>query len=123
MKAITKLIDKANIEISQDLKLDFDAIIINQVKGYGKDKKALKSFLEDMQKGGCQSGMIGEFIYHASCKDFYIKHIEDLEELKMEHEDSIGEIKNRQGLPHYTFVVWLCFEEYCYAIYNAIFEG
>lgn len=124
MKALTKLIDKVETGISQDLKTDFDKIIISHTTGnYGKDKAALKSFFEDMQKGGCISGMIGEFIYHADNKAFYIKHIEDLEEFKQELEDSIGEaVKNRHNLVHYTFIVWLCFEEYCYQVYNGIFE-
>lgn len=124
MKAITKLIDKVETGISQDLKTDFDKIITSHTTGnYGKDKAALKSFFEDMQKGGCMSGMIGEFIYHADNKAFYIKHIEDLEDFKQELEDSIGEpIKNSHNLVHYTFVVWLCFEEYCYHVYNGIFE-
>ena len=124
MKALIKLIDKVETGISQDLKTDFDKIIISHTTGnYGKDKAALKSFFEDMQKGGCISGMIGEFIYHADNKAFYIKHIEDLEEFKQELEDSIGEaVKNRHNLVHYTFIVWLCFEEYCYQVYNGIFE-
>ena len=76
-----------------------------------------------MQKGGCISGMISEFVYHADNKAFYIKHIEDLEDFKQELEDSIGEaVKNRHNLVHYTFIVWLCFEEYCYQVYNGIFE-
>jgi len=124
MKQLTKLIDKAQIEISQELKQDFDKIIIDKVTGnYGKNKEALKSFFEDLQHGGCISGMIGEFIYHADNKAFYIKHIEDLEDFKQELENNIGEpIKNRHNLVHYTFIVWLCFEEYCYNLYNAIFE-
>ena len=124
MKTLIKLIDKVETAISQDLKKDFDDIIVNHTIGnYGKNKEALKSFFEDMQKGGCMSGMISEFIYHADNKTFYIKHIEDLEEFKTELEDQLGEpIKNRHNLVHYTFVVWLCFEEYCYQIYNSIFE-
>ena len=124
MKALIKLIDKVETGISQDLKTDFDKIIISHTTGnYRKNKASLKSFFEDMQKGGCMSGMIGEFVYHADCKTFYIKHIEDLEDFKQELEDSIGEpIKNRHNLVHYTFVVWLCFEEYCYQVYNSIFE-
>ena len=76
-----------------------------------------------MQKGGCISGMIGDFIYHADCKNFYVKFIDELEEFKTELEEQIGEpVKNRHDLPHYTFVVWLCFEEYCYKVYNGLFE-
>ena len=123
MKAIIKLIEKNPVNQDFTFAPEFNEIIKNQVESYGKNKQALKSFLEDMQKGGCISGMIGDFIYHASCKAFYIKHIDDLEEYKEEQEDNMGEpIPNRHSLPHYTFVVWLAFEEYCYELYNTIFE-
>lgn len=123
MKAITKLIDKVETGIDQDLKKEFDAIILSNISNYGKDKEALKGFFNDLQNGGCQSGFINEFIYNDSCKEFYIKHIDSLEDFKTEMEEQIGEsIKNRLELPHYTFMCWLCFEEYCYQVYNAIFE-
>ena len=83
----------------------------------------LKGFLEDLKYGGCMSGIIGEFIYNADTKAFYIEHLYDLEEFKNELEDMSGEeIKNRD-LPHYTFIVWLCFEEFANDLYNTIFEG
>ena len=107
---------------------EFKQIIIDKVEDYdrmnGEDKASLRSFLEDMQHGGCISGMIGQFVYHADCKEFYIKHIEDLEEFKEGLEEGLGEpITNRHKTLHYTFVVWLCFEEFCYNIYREVFEN
>jgi hypothetical protein len=104
---------------------EFNTIIEYKIDGYdGKTKDKLKSFFDDLQKGGCMSGIIGDFIYHSDCKDFYIKHIEDLEDFKEELENQLGEpIQNRHKIVHYTFVVWLCFEEYCYDLYNTIFEN
>ena len=101
MKKLTNLIDKVETGIDQDLKKEFDNIIIGYVTGnYGKDKNALKSFFEDMQKGGCISGMIGDFIYHADCKNFYVKFIDELEEFKTELEEQIGEpVKNQHDMP------------------------
>lgn len=122
MKTIKILLEKTSYE-NYSFVNDFNEIILDQVEGYGKNKKALKSFLEDMQKGGCMTGIIGDFVYHHDCKEFYIKNIEDLEEFKMELEDQIGHIENRHKIVNYTFVVWLCFEEYCYNLYNNIFEG
>ena len=122
MKAIKNLLEKTSYS-EYSFVDDFNNIILNKVEGYGKNKEALKFFLEDMQQGGCISGMIGDFVYHYDCKEFYIKHIEDLEEFKTELEDQFGEpIQNRHKIVHYTFVVWLCFEEYCYNLYNNIFE-
>jgi hypothetical protein len=103
---------------------EFNDIISSEITGYeGSTKQQLKSFFNDLQNGGCISGMIGEFIYNSDCKEFYIKHIDDLEEMKEEMEEGIGEpIANRHNLPHYTFLCWLCFEEYCYDLYRTIFE-
>lgn len=108
-----------------DVAKEFNNIIFSQLDAYdGKKKEQLKSFLEDLQNGGCQSGLIGDFVYNADCKEFYIQHLDDLEEIKQDFEDSVGEpIENRQKLPHYVFMCWLCFEEYCYNLYSNVFES
>ena len=65
-----------------------------------------------------------EFLCPADCKDFYIKNIDDLEEMKTDLEEQLGDtIQNRNSLPHYTFICWLCFEEYCYDLYRTIYES
>ena len=66
--------------------------------------------------------MIGEFIYHDDCMKFYTKHIHDLEDFKTKLEDEIGQIQNKDNQPHYTFMCWLCFEEYVYDIYNTLYQ-
>ena len=109
-----------NLEVAKE----FNKIILDSLDNYdGKKKEQLKSYLNDLQKAGCQSGMVSEFIYNSDCKDFYIKHIDELEQIKEDLEDSLGElIQNKNSLPHYTFICWLCFEEYCYDLYNNNFE-
>lgn len=87
-------------------------------RGYEKPT----GFFEDLQYGGCQSGMVGKFIYNSDCKDFYIKYIDSMEDFKTEMEDELGEpIANRNGLPHYTFMCWLCYEETVYMIARELF--
>jgi hypothetical protein len=122
--SLKNLLDKSNNTI-YSFADEFNTIIEYKIDGYdGKTKDKLKSFFDDLQKGGCMSGIIGDFIYHSDCKDFYIKHIEDLEDFKEELEYQLGQpIQNRHKIVHYTFVVWLCFEEYCYDLYNTIFEN
>lgn len=109
-----------NLEVAKE----FNKIILDSLDNYeGKKKEQLKSYLNDLQKAGCQSGMVSEFIYNSDCKDFYIKHIDELEQIKEDLEDNLGEsIQNKNGLPHYTFMCWLCFEEYCYDLYTNNFE-
>lgn len=120
MKAL-KRTDYQTYEVSTA----FNKIILNNIESYdGTKKEQLKSFLEDMQTSGCISGMISEFIFHTDCKAFYIAHLEDLENIKNDLEDGLGEpIPNRFKSPHYTFICWLCFEEYCYTIYSNVFDN
>lgn len=124
MKTVESILETSARDFNQSFIPDFIQIINNKCMGYyGRPKDKLKAFFEDMQHGGCVSGMIGEFIYNSDNKEFYINHIDDLEDYKQDIEEDMGEsIKNRHNLPHYTFVVWLCFEEFCYSIYSSIFE-
>ena len=74
-------------------------------------------FFKDLAYGGCKSGMVGMFICNCDCKDFYIKHIDDMESFVGDFEDELGElITNKDKLPRYTFICWLCYEELAYRI-------
>ena len=75
-KLVKLLTDNLNSQFINDMSFvnDFNAIISERATKYdGKAKEQLKSFFEDLQHGGCISGMIGEFIYNNDCKEFYIK--------------------------------------------------
>lgn len=123
MKTLEKLLSKSNYKEST-FAADFNKIIENNLDGYdGNPKQQFKAFAEDLQRSGCVSGMIGSFVYNSDCKEFYIKHIDDLEQMRDDLDEQIGEpIQNRHKMPHYTFVCWLCFEEYVNDLYNEIFE-
>ena len=118
---IRKVLDNSRTDLRDySFTENFIKIITRNASGYSNDK--LKGFLRDMQYG-CQSGMIGEFVYNYDCKKFYIRHIDDLEQYKLDMENNMGcAIQNTKQLFHYTFMCWLCFEEFCYSIYNEIYE-
>jgi hypothetical protein len=100
----------------------FKKIVSYGVNESGYDKP--QSFFEDLQHGGCISGMISEFIYTSDIKKFYIEHMDDLEWMFEDIETSVGEpIPNRHKLPRPTFVVWVVFEEWCYRIYSELFDN
>ena len=83
----------------------------------------LEVFFKDLQKGGCQAGWINDFCLNQSCKDFYIKHLDDLEEYILETEENLGvNIENKQKLQRPVFVVWFCFEQFCFELQKDIFE-
>ncbi len=123
MKNINSLLAK-NTNQESTFKNDFNNIIISQVNDYdnfnGELKASLRLFLDDIIKNGCVSGIITDFIYNSDCKNFYIKHIDDLENFVQDYQESTGTIL-QINTPRYTFVVWLCFEEYCYNLRNLVF--
>lgn len=90
-----------------------------------EDYEDPKGFFEDLQYGGCSSGLIGDFIYHSDCKEFYVKHIDDLESFRNDEEMKFDGVTwvNKDKQPHYTFMCWSTFEQYCSNLYNEIYEN
>lgn len=37
-------------------------------------ERAELSWFEDLDHGGCRSGLVGMFVYHSDCRAFYQKH-------------------------------------------------
>ena len=113
-------------EVVENLELNnytFSDSFINIICEKLADYDKAIDFFNDLQKNGCVSGMIGDFVYHSDCKDFYVNHIDSLEEYKENMEEELGEsIKNRFEQTHYTFMCWLCFEEFCYNIARELFH-
>jgi len=59
------------------------------INGYAEDyENGAKGFLEDLQQGGCQSGMVGELVYYTDTIRFY-KNYKD--EISILVRDMIGE--------------------------------
>lgn len=79
-------------------------------------------FFKDLAYGGCQSGTVGMLIYNNDCKKIYVEHIDDMELIKEYLEDEMGEpVRNKEKLPHYTFMCWLCYEELGHNIARNLF--
>lgn len=79
-------------------------------------------FFEDLQHGGCASGMIGMMIYNNDCLELYRKYANDMEEFREDIEEEIGEIKRDRNLYHYVWICWLCYEELAYRVSLYLFE-
>ena len=80
-------------------------------------------FFQDLQNGGCASGMIGMLIYNSDCLALYGKYANDLEEFREELEDEIGSpIERDRNIRHYVWICWLCYEELGYQIARYLFE-
>jgi len=70
-------------------------------------------FFQDLLNHGCISGMVGSLIYYVDTRAFYDKHYDEIEVLREEYEDSIGEpLKIKGDLKN--FLAWFSFEETAY---------
>lgn len=67
-------------------------------------------YLKDLLSHGCQSGMVSSLIYYVDTKAFYIKYIDEIDELREEMEDSTGE-SLKIGSPSYNWLAWFGYEE------------
>jgi hypothetical protein len=74
------------------------------------DCKNIRDFFSDLLQHGCECGMIGSLIYYVDTHKFYDKNYYEIEELRNEYEDSIGEPLTIKGdLKNY--LAWFSFEE------------
>ena len=80
-------------------------------KGHVESYPGVNDFFNDLAYGGCRSGMIGEFVWAEEIKEFYVKHIDDLESYKRDLEEDLGEPITDNDLSHSELVTWLVVEE------------
>lgn len=103
-------------------KYDFMGAFLADMAEHIAEYSTPLGFFKDLSYGGCASGMIGMFIYNPDCKEFYINHIDSMEDFKQDWENMMGTpVQNTKKLPHYTFMCWFCYEEIGYMIGQALF--
>ena len=90
------------------------AEVIEEALYYDTDEE-IKTFFSDLLTHGCVSGMIGKLIYYTDTHKFYDKYYCEIEELRFEYQESIGESLN---LDHdlKNILAWFGFEETAYRL-------
>lgn len=81
---------------SDELKEIFQTHIADYEKGAG--------FFDDLAHG-CASGILGDFIYYSQTKDFYLRHMDDIDNYINELGESFGE-PIKLGEPRFNYAVW-----------------
>ena len=103
-------------------KYDFMGAFLGDMAEHIEGYNTPLGFFKDLDYGGCESGLIGMFIYNPDCKEFYIQHLDSMEDFKQDRENMMGtSVENTKDLPHYTFLCWFCYDEVGYEIGSALF--
>lgn len=61
------------------------------------DYDTIEAFFSDLLQHGCQSGMIGSLIYYSDTHKFFDTHYDEIEDLRYELEQSLGEALQPKG--------------------------
>ncbi|WP_417145896.1 hypothetical protein [Porphyromonas sp.] len=95
----TGLADRSFSADMQEVLLDHMSRYDNPVTG-----------VEEISTHGCASGVLSDFVYYSDTKEFYTKHLDDIEDFIYDLEDDLGE-SIRLDHPRYNSAVWLVTEE------------
>ncbi len=92
--------------IIHDVPHSLKAAVAREALGYD----TVTGFFADLLQYGCQSGMIGSLIYYSDTHKFYDTHYDEIEELRYDLEQSLGEALKPQG-DLKNWYAWFGFEE------------
>ena len=90
--------------------------IENDVLSEALEHDEPKMFFEDLLQHGCQSGMVGGLIYYTDTAKFYDDHYDQIEELREQYLEEIGEFPQIKGDLKNWFA-WFAFEETARKLY------
>ncbi len=71
------------------------------------------TFFSDLLKHGCASGMVSSLIYYHDTSAFFEKYYREIDLLRCEYEENIGEQLQIKG-DLKNFLAWFAFEETAY---------
>lgn len=87
------------------------AYVAQEALDYHNDDPA--QMFADLQQGGCVSGMIGSLIYYTDTHAFFDRFYDEIEEMREQYEDELGEPLRVNGDLKNWFT-WFAFEETAY---------
>lgn len=109
--------------------------LIKQLQKIAKESRSLRSvvakealafyqenielFFEDLLNHGCASGMVSSLIYYVDTHKFYDTYYNQIEDLRYDYENSIGEPITIKG-DLKNFLAWFAFEETTHQLANEL---
>ncbi len=96
------------LEIASDPDTAIRKDVAEEALEYGTED--LVSFFTDLLTHGCASGMVGSLIYYCDTHAFFDLHYLEIEQLRDEYEDMLGEPLQIKG-DLKNWLAWFAFEE------------
>ena len=91
-------------ETSSALERDVAGVILDAAED------RIEQYMHDVSHHGCTSGAVGSLIYTADCHEFFDRHYDEIERLREEYQDYVGQpVCIRGDLK--TQLAWFAFEE------------
>lgn len=81
------------------------------------DDDYVENYIKDVITYGCVNGAVPELIYYSDTHAFYDKFYDDIEILREEYEEQLGEPITIKG-DLKNFFAWFAYEQTCYQIAN-----
>lgn len=103
LNGLKKIINDSNT----DLKIAVAESILDAVTDYDDPV----DYFNDLLTHGCISGMVGELVYYADTHAFYDKHYEDIEDLRYEMAQELGELNPPKDQDLKNWFAWFAYEE------------
>ncbi len=107
MSTKQSLIEKLN-DIIESEPSSIKAQVAQEALDYSSEN--IETFFLDLLQHGCQSGMIPSLIYYVDTHKFFDTHYGEIEELRYEFEEMLGESLKPNG-DLKNWYAWLAFEE------------
>lgn len=83
--------------------------VAQSVLDAGNDEE-ITSYIRGVLENGCVSGYVSSLCYYNDTKEFFTFHMEEIDELRGEHEESTG-APLKIGTPMYNWLAWFAYEE------------
>jgi 4-hydroxyphenylpyruvate dioxygenase-like putative hemolysin len=77
-----------------------------------QDEDYMQSYMEDVQRHGCISGMVGSLIYYGDTHAFYDKYYDEIEDLRQDMlEQGIDFLEYIKENDFKNHMAWMAYEE------------
>lgn len=96
------------LEIKNEKRSSIKKEVAREALSYGNDEPI--TFFSDLLQHGCISGMVSSLIYYRDTHSFYLRFYDQIEELRINMEESLGDSLKPSG-DLMNWYSWFAFEE------------